>query len=35
MSMTITEKILAHHSDLGHVSPGDLIEVRVACNKGL
>jgi 3-isopropylmalate/(R)-2-methylmalate dehydratase large subunit len=29
MSMTITEKILAHHSDLEHVSPGDLIEVRV------
>lgn len=29
MSMTITEKILAHHCDLEHVSPGDLIEVRV------
>lgn len=29
MSMTITEKILAYHSGLEHVSPGDLIEVRV------
>ena len=29
MSMNITEKILAHHCDLEHVSPGDLIEVRV------
>jgi len=29
MSMTITEKILAHHSNLEHVSPGDLIQVSV------
>ena len=29
MSMTITEKILAHHAGLKHVSPGDLIEVKV------
>jgi len=27
--MTITEKILAHHSNLARVSPGDLIEVHV------
>jgi 3-isopropylmalate/(R)-2-methylmalate dehydratase large subunit len=29
MAMTITEKILARHADLDHVSPGDLIEVNV------
>lgn len=29
MPMTITEKILAHHANLEHVSPGDLIEVEV------
>jgi len=29
VSMTITEKILAHHAGLKHVSPGDLIEVKV------
>ncbi|MBW2334348.1 MAG: 3-isopropylmalate dehydratase large subunit, partial [Deltaproteobacteria bacterium] len=29
MHMTITEKILAHHSNLERVSPGDLIEVQV------
>lgn len=29
MPMTITEKILAHHSNLERVSPGDLIEVEV------
>jgi 3-isopropylmalate/(R)-2-methylmalate dehydratase large subunit len=29
MSMTITEKILAHHSNRARVSPGDLIEVRI------
>jgi len=29
MPMTITEKILAQHADLEHVSPGDLIEVDV------
>ena len=29
MSMTITEKILAAHAGLEHVSPGDLIEARV------
>ena len=29
MSMTITEKILAYHAGPKHVSPGDLIEVKV------
>jgi 3-isopropylmalate/(R)-2-methylmalate dehydratase large subunit len=29
MPMTITEKILAQHANLEHVSPGDLIEVAV------
>jgi 3-isopropylmalate/(R)-2-methylmalate dehydratase large subunit len=29
MAMTITEKILARHASLEHVSPGDLIEVTV------
>jgi len=29
MAMTITEKILARHAGLDHVSPGDLIEVSV------
>ncbi len=29
MPMTITEKILAQHTHLEHVSPGDLIEVEV------
>ena len=29
MPMTITEKILAQHAHLEHVSPGDLIEVEV------
>ena len=29
MAMTITEKILARHADLDHVSPGALIEVNV------
>lgn len=29
MPMTITEKILAQHADLEHVSPGDLIEVNI------
>ncbi len=29
MSMTITEKILAVHAGLDHVSPGDLIEAKV------
>ena len=29
MPMTITEKIVAHHANLEHVSPGDLIEVEV------
>ena len=29
MSMTITEKILAQHSNLERVSPGDLLEVEV------
>ena len=29
MPMTITEKILAQHANLEHVSPGDLIEVNI------
>ena len=29
MAMTITEKILAKHANLEHVSPGDIIEVKV------